>query len=173
MRRMLLIHQALEREAYPNCRKMSEELEVSSKTVQRDFDFMRDQMGLPIEWDALKCGFRYTRPLPSGLAPFLTAIEVGPVVTLPKERAEELLQVLGDLYAICLHHRADLQPTERATVDRAGRLLATEARESAVQNGLPRRRAKAKTAGTDGKSPASRAGHPRVSGPSVRSERLA
>jgi predicted DNA-binding transcriptional regulator YafY len=57
---MMRLHARLQDEAYPNCRTMAAELEVSPKTVQRDIDFMRDQMGLPIEYDALRNGFHYT-----------------------------------------------------------------------------------------------------------------
>ena len=54
------LHARLKAAEYPNCRKVSEEIEVSSKTVQRDIDFMRDRLGLPIEYDAVRCGFYYT-----------------------------------------------------------------------------------------------------------------
>jgi proteasome accessory factor B len=47
------------------CRKLADELEVSTKTIQRDIDFMRDQLGLPIEYDQLHFGFIYTEPVTS------------------------------------------------------------------------------------------------------------
>lgn len=59
--RMLRLHEWLMENRYPNCRKMAEEFEVSAKTVQRDVNFMRDQMGLPIEYDNERFGFHYTR----------------------------------------------------------------------------------------------------------------
>src|SRR6476660_8007892 len=62
---MMRIHAQLKAGEYPNCRKLAEELEVSTKTIQRDIDFMRDQLGLPIEYDQLHFGFIYTRPVPS------------------------------------------------------------------------------------------------------------
>jgi predicted DNA-binding transcriptional regulator YafY len=58
---MMRIHELLVADRYPNCRKIAEEFEVSSKTVQRDVNFMRDQMGLPIEYDKARFGFHYTR----------------------------------------------------------------------------------------------------------------
>ena len=58
---MLRIHQWLIDDRYPNCRKIADEFEVSAKTVQRDINFMRDQLGLPIEYDRERFGFRYTR----------------------------------------------------------------------------------------------------------------
>jgi Predicted transcriptional regulator len=59
------MHQRLKAGRYPNCRKLAEELEVSSKTVQRDIDFMRYRLGLPIEYDQLHFGFYYTEPVSS------------------------------------------------------------------------------------------------------------
>lgn len=46
-----------------NCRQLARELEVSYKTVQRDIDFMRDQLELPIDYDAAARGFFYARPV--------------------------------------------------------------------------------------------------------------
>ena len=57
------MHERLKAGRYPNCRKLADELEVSSKTVQRDIDFMRYRLGLPIEYDQLHFGFYYTEPV--------------------------------------------------------------------------------------------------------------
>ena len=54
------IHGQLKAGDFPNCRKIAEALEVSSKTIQRDIDFMRDRLGLPIEYDAQRVGYFYT-----------------------------------------------------------------------------------------------------------------
>jgi proteasome accessory factor B len=51
------MHARLQSGRYPNCGKLAQELEVSSKTVQRDLDFMRYRLGLPIEYDQLHFGF--------------------------------------------------------------------------------------------------------------------
>src|SRR5437762_10466562 len=61
LERMMRMHERLKAGRYPNCRKLADELEVSSKTVQRDIDFMRYRLGLPIEYDQLHFGFYYTR----------------------------------------------------------------------------------------------------------------
>lgn len=63
MARMWRIHQVLSRDSYPNCSGLSLELEVSAKTVMRDIEFMRDRLGLPLEYDAVRHGFRYTAPV--------------------------------------------------------------------------------------------------------------
>ena len=59
--RMLDIHELLQRGQKTNRRTLSQVLEVSAKTVQRDIDFMRDQLGLPIEYDGSTHSYSYTR----------------------------------------------------------------------------------------------------------------
>jgi proteasome accessory factor B len=61
--RMMRIHQALSEGVFPNCTALAAEFEVTTKTIQRDIDFMRDQMALPIEYDARKFGFYYSEPV--------------------------------------------------------------------------------------------------------------
>jgi len=57
---MMRLHAALKSHHLPNCRTIARELEVSPKTIQRDIDFMRDRLGLPIDYDAKRFGFYYT-----------------------------------------------------------------------------------------------------------------
>lgn len=54
------IHQAINSRKYPNASTLGEELEVSTKTVMRDIEFMRDRLNLPIEYDGTKFGYFYT-----------------------------------------------------------------------------------------------------------------
>src|SRR6478736_3869225 len=61
--RMMQLHAQLQARKFPNCRKLAHELEVSAKTIQRDIEFMRYQLGLPIEYDQLHFGFVYTEPV--------------------------------------------------------------------------------------------------------------
>ncbi len=63
LERMMKLHNHLNARRFPNCRKLAEELEVSTKTIQRDIDFMRDRLGLPIGYDQLQFGFYYTEPV--------------------------------------------------------------------------------------------------------------
>lgn len=63
--RMLQIHERLREGRFPNCTKLASELEVATKTVMRDIDFMRDRMDLPIEFDFHRNGFHYTAPVQS------------------------------------------------------------------------------------------------------------
>jgi len=61
--RMMRLHELLMADQFPNCRQVAEEFEVAAKTVQRDVNFMRDRLGLPIEYEKARFGFRYTRPV--------------------------------------------------------------------------------------------------------------
>ena len=59
------IHAKLKDRRFPNCQKIARELEVSPKTIQRDIDFMRYRLGLPIEYDPLRFGFYYSEAVTS------------------------------------------------------------------------------------------------------------
>ncbi|MFN2476644.1 MAG: helix-turn-helix transcriptional regulator [Chthoniobacterales bacterium] len=65
LERMMSIHARLKAGRFPNCRKIAEELEVSSKTIQRDIDFMRYRLALPIEYNPLRFGFYYSEAVTS------------------------------------------------------------------------------------------------------------
>lgn len=78
--RMMKLHERLMENQYPNCRQLADEFEVSAKTVQRDVNFMRDRMGLPIEYDKGRFGFRYTRAV-SGFPSM--AVPAGRAATSP------------------------------------------------------------------------------------------
>ena len=54
------LHAALKAKKFPNCQKIAAELEVSAKTIQRDIDFMRYRLNLPIEYHPQQFGFHYT-----------------------------------------------------------------------------------------------------------------
>ncbi len=61
--RMKRIHGQIDSGRYPNATSLAKELEVSSKTIRRDVEFMRDQLGLPIEYDARRYGYTYSEPV--------------------------------------------------------------------------------------------------------------
>jgi proteasome accessory factor B len=56
---MLLIHQALQSNNYPNASKLARAIEVSTKTIHRDLEFMRDRLNLPLEFDSGRKGYFY------------------------------------------------------------------------------------------------------------------
>lgn len=57
---MLRIHQAIQANTYPSAVALAAELEVSSKSVHRDLEFMRDRLRLPLAYDAVRRGYGYT-----------------------------------------------------------------------------------------------------------------
>jgi proteasome accessory factor B len=60
--RFLALDKQIRGNEYPNCTTFAAEWEISAKTAQRDFEFLRDRMGAPLEYDALKRGYYYTEP---------------------------------------------------------------------------------------------------------------
>ena len=60
LERMLRIHQALQAGDYPNASTLARQIEVATKTIHRDIEFMRDRLNLPIEFDPAKNGYHYT-----------------------------------------------------------------------------------------------------------------
>ncbi len=65
LERMLRIHQAIQAGKYPNATALAGELEVSTKSIYRDIDFMRDRLELPIEFAVARNGFHYTQEVGS------------------------------------------------------------------------------------------------------------
>ncbi|MEY2466032.1 MAG: hypothetical protein QOD03_553, partial [Verrucomicrobiota bacterium] len=57
---MLKIHQAIQSGKFPNGSTLARALEVSTKSIQRDIEFMRDRLELPIEYDGSRFGYHYT-----------------------------------------------------------------------------------------------------------------
>jgi proteasome accessory factor B len=60
LERMLRIHQLVQAGSFPNNTTLAREIEVSTKTIQRDVEFMRDRLNLPIEFDRARNGLHYT-----------------------------------------------------------------------------------------------------------------
>jgi predicted DNA-binding transcriptional regulator YafY len=60
LERMLRIHQSLQSGKFPNASTLARELEVSTKSIHRDIEFMRDRLNLPIEFEPARNGYSYT-----------------------------------------------------------------------------------------------------------------
>ena len=65
LERMLRIHQVIQAGSYPNATGLAAELEVSTKSIHRDLEFMRDRLGLPLEFDRARLGYFYTEEVSS------------------------------------------------------------------------------------------------------------
>ncbi len=85
LERMLRIHQAIQSGRYPNASTLARELEVSTKSIHRDFDFMRDRLELPLEYDARRFGYYYTQEV--GSFPMLQITEGELFALLVAEKA--------------------------------------------------------------------------------------
>ncbi len=59
---MLFIHERFGNEHRETARSLAEKLETSERTIKRDLEFMRDQLGAPIEWDGAAHSYVYSRP---------------------------------------------------------------------------------------------------------------
>jgi predicted DNA-binding transcriptional regulator YafY len=60
LERMLRIHQAVQSGGFPNASTLAREIEVATKTIHRDIEFMRDRLNLPVEFDSRRNGYHYT-----------------------------------------------------------------------------------------------------------------
>lgn len=58
--RLMELDRCIRADEHPNCLTFARAWEVSQKTVQRDVDFLRDQLGAPVVYDKARKGFRYT-----------------------------------------------------------------------------------------------------------------
>src|SRR4051812_30380800 len=85
LERMMRIHQKIAAGEYPNTTTIPRDPEGSLKTAQRDVEFMRDRMELPIEYDAAHRGYHYTQEV--GAFPSLQITEGELVALLVAEKA--------------------------------------------------------------------------------------
>ena len=85
--RMVQIHDLIAAGKHPNCTTLADRFEVSYKTVQRDIDFMRDQMLLPIDYSSAAHGFLYSKPVAS--FPLVTVSQGEIVALLVAQKAVE------------------------------------------------------------------------------------
>jgi proteasome accessory factor B len=58
--RMRQIFQAIRAGDYPNRTGLAGDIEVTTKTIQRDIDFMRDRLNLPIAYNGERKGYEFT-----------------------------------------------------------------------------------------------------------------
>lgn len=59
----MYLHRLLKHAGYPNCQQVCRHFAVGRRTVLRDIEFMRKNLGLPIAYDKRKQGFYYTSPV--------------------------------------------------------------------------------------------------------------
>jgi predicted DNA-binding transcriptional regulator YafY len=76
MARIHEIFRAIKSQRRPNCSSLAKTLEVSAKTIQRDVDYMRYQLNLPIEYDEERHGFYFTEQVTHFPAVHITESEL-------------------------------------------------------------------------------------------------
>jgi predicted DNA-binding transcriptional regulator YafY len=57
------IFHAIKTGRYPNRTQLARTIEVTTKTIQRDIDYMRYQLNVPIEFDYARGGYCFTKPM--------------------------------------------------------------------------------------------------------------
>src|ERR1700721_238790 len=57
------IFHAIKAGRFPNRTQLARSIEVTTKTIQRDLDYMRYQLGVPIEFDYARGGYYFTKPM--------------------------------------------------------------------------------------------------------------
>lgn len=57
------IFEAIKADGCPNRHRLAADIEVTTKTIQRDIDFMRERMRMPIAFDRGHGGYRFTEPV--------------------------------------------------------------------------------------------------------------
>jgi len=62
LRRVLWIHERLGNQIPATAVSLARELEASERSIKRDIEFMRRDLGAPIEWDATAHTYTYTKP---------------------------------------------------------------------------------------------------------------
>jgi len=81
---MLRIHQSLQSGKFPNASTLAREIEVATKTIHRDIEFMRDRLNLPIEYDSARIGYRYVGEVSSFPTMQITEGEIFALVVAEK-----------------------------------------------------------------------------------------
>lgn len=81
---MLRIHQVVDAGSFPNATFLARELEVSTKSIQRDLEFMRDRLNLPLAYNGSRFGYYYTEEVSSFPTLHITEGELAALVIAEK-----------------------------------------------------------------------------------------
>lgn len=84
LERMLRIHQSLQAGGYPNATALARDIEVATKTIHRDIEFMRERLNLPVEFDPRRNGYFYNGEVSSFPTMQITEGEIVALVVAEK-----------------------------------------------------------------------------------------
>ena len=59
--RIQWLHEELVRNTFPNAARLAERFHISRRQAQRDIDFLKKQLGAPLEYDGRVKGYHYTK----------------------------------------------------------------------------------------------------------------
>ena len=59
--RIQWLHKKMTSNSYPNAQRLAERFGISHRQAQRDLEYLRRELGAPIEYDKSRKGFYYTR----------------------------------------------------------------------------------------------------------------
>ncbi len=62
LRRILTLDETIRAGHFPNCLSLSAQMEVHRRTILRDLDFMRESLGVPLEFCRKHNGYYYSNP---------------------------------------------------------------------------------------------------------------
>jgi predicted DNA-binding transcriptional regulator YafY len=116
LERIAALDRAVRAGEFPNAGTLADRLEVGRRTVQRDIEFLRDRLGMPLEYDPARHGYYYTDP--TYPLPLLALTEGELVALFLAERV--LAQYRGTPYAPDLaraFHKITAGLTDRVTID--------------------------------------------------------
>ncbi|MBQ9785423.1 MAG: hypothetical protein IJW29_07970 [Clostridia bacterium] len=60
--RIQWLHKKLSMKSYPNAQRLAERFGISHRQAQRDFDYLRRELGAPVAYDNSRKGFYYEHP---------------------------------------------------------------------------------------------------------------
>ena len=60
--RIQWLHKKMSMKSYPNAQRIAERFGISHRQAQRDLDYLRRELGAPVEYDAKRKGFYYSKP---------------------------------------------------------------------------------------------------------------
>lgn len=88
LERILEFHRLIQANRYPNCSSLARMFEVHLRTVNRDLEFMRDTLRLPMKYDSQRRGFYYTKPVSQFPAIPMTESEIFALLVAHKAIAQ-------------------------------------------------------------------------------------
>jgi len=82
------IHRRIQGGSFPNSTQLAEEIEVTTRTIKRDIDFMKSRLNLPIQYDAQRYGYHYSKPVEHFPSMPMTEVEVFALLIADKAVAQ-------------------------------------------------------------------------------------